>query len=101
MSHNIQHQQTPIILALTRRAFICALPYNLFICLLISGCVAFVWIDSVLIVTGLSAGSYLFCRILCAHDPWAIDILIQRLQKIGVCPYPIRRYFNARSIGAE
>lgn len=95
------HQQTPIILALTRRAVICGLPYNLFICLLISLCIAFVWIDSVLLVALIFLGLYIGCHLLSIRDPFAIDILFMRLQKIGVCAFPIKRYFNARSIGAE
>lgn len=96
-----QHQSTPIILALTRRALICGLPYNLFISLLISGCVALIWIDNITLLAGLLMVSYLFCRIKSAQDAWAIDIFIMRLQKIGICHPVIKNYFNARSYAAE
>ncbi|MFA6037090.1 MAG: VirB3 family type IV secretion system protein [Legionellales bacterium] len=91
---------TPVILALTRRATLCGLPYNTFIMLLIGGCVALVWIDSLSIVLGLLISLYLFCRILSERDPCAIDIFFLRLQVLGVCPWPVKRYFNSRSYGA-
>jgi type IV secretory pathway VirB3-like protein len=95
------HSPTPVILALTRRALICGLPYNLFICLLIGGCVAMVWIDSWTLVLGLFVAGYLLCRVQTTRDAWGIDIVILRLQKIGVCAFAIRKYFNARSYAGE
>ncbi len=96
-----QYNPTPVILALTRRALICGLPYNMFICLLIGGCVAMVWIDSWTLVLGLFIAGYIFCRMQTARDAWGIDIYNMRLQKIGVCAFAIRQYFNARSYAGE
>jgi type IV secretory pathway VirB3-like protein len=96
-----QHYSTPVILALTRRATLCGLPYNTFITLLIGGCVTFIWIESLSLWLGLLMGSYLFCSILCARDAWALDIFFMRLQQLGVCSFAIKRYFNARTYGAQ
>lgn len=97
-----QSQQivTPMILALTRRATLCGLPYNTFIGLLISGCVSFIWIDNFMITVTLVMLSYAFCSVLCHRDMWALDIFFMRLQ-LGVSPIAIKQYFNLRSYAAE
>jgi type IV secretory pathway VirB3-like protein len=98
---NTQYLTTPVILALTRRATLCGLPYNTFITLLIGGCVTFIWIDSLLINAALLMGSYLFCSILCSRDMWALDIFLIHIKEIGICHRAVKQYFNARSYGAE
>jgi type IV secretory pathway VirB3-like protein len=91
----LQKFSTPVILALTRRATLCGLPYNAFITLLIGGCVAFIWVDSMTVVIALLLTSYTYFSVLCSKDMWALEIFFMRLQ-LGVCPLAIKKYFGKR-----
>lgn len=92
---------TPVILALTRRALVCGLPYNTFISLLIGNSVAFIWIDNLIINVALFVSSYIFCSVLCSRDMWALDIFFMHMQQLGVCHRAVKQYFNVRTYGAE
>ncbi len=74
---------TPVILALTRRATVCGLPYNAFISLLIGGAVSFIWIDNMALVAGLLLLTYFYFRYLCSRDSFALEIFFMHLSRIG------------------
>ncbi len=99
--NDAHHFSTPVFLALTRRATLCGLPYNTFIGLLIGGCVAMIWMDSLSLTAILLLTSYLFCSFLSSRDMWALDIFFLRLSQIGICPWAVKHYFTKRSFAAE
>lgn len=101
MMNTLNNFSTPVILALTRRALICGLPYNTFISLLIGGCVAFIWIDNITIVSSFIMSTYIICSFICHRDNWALDIFFMRLQQLGVCPFAVKQYFQLRTYSAE
>lgn len=88
---------TPLMLGLTRRATLFGLPYNAFIVLLITGCVAVIWIDKISLVAGLLASVYVYFSFLCSRDMWALEICLARLQQLGVCPFAVKQYWGKRS----